>query len=210
MSRVHDALRRAQENQDQPRRPGTRPAAARADAVRAEAARWESAPKEPARTEAAPTETARTEPARTETPAAQAPIEKTEVSPNTAPPSPAPSISASAAPSIPTVPVPAASPVRNEPRPETSIRTEHTVRTAPPVPPSPSVSQLDVEHLEEIIQLAKETPYHTLKDALVVNPMRPREAPAEEFRSLRTRLDHMQSLQPLHTVVVTSASPAEG
>jgi len=64
--------------------------------------------------------------------------------------------------------------------------------------------------LEEIIQLAKETPYHTLKDALVVNPMRPREAPAEEFRSLRTRLDHMQSLQPLHTVVVTSASPAEG
>jgi len=38
----------------------------------------------------------------------------------------------------------------------------------------------------------------------------PREAPAEEFRTLRTRLNHLQTLQPLHTLVVTSASPAEG
>jgi protein-tyrosine kinase len=36
------------------------------------------------------------------------------------------------------------------------------------------------------------------------------ETPAEEFRTLRTRLNHLQSLQPLHTVVVTSPSPAEG
>jgi protein-tyrosine kinase len=34
--------------------------------------------------------------------------------------------------------------------------------------------------------------------------------PAEEFRTLRTRLNHLQTLQPLHTVVVTSPSPAEG
>ncbi len=33
---------------------------------------------------------------------------------------------------------------------------------------------------------------------------------AEEFRSLRTRLNHLQTTQPLHTLVVTSASPAEG
>jgi len=32
----------------------------------------------------------------------------------------------------------------------------------------------------------------------------------EEFRMLRTRLNHMKSLQPIHSVVVTSASPAEG
>ena len=32
----------------------------------------------------------------------------------------------------------------------------------------------------------------------------------EEFRTLRTRLNHLQSLQPLHTLVVTSPSPAEG
>jgi receptor protein-tyrosine kinase len=36
------------------------------------------------------------------------------------------------------------------------------------------------------------------------------ETPAEEFRTLRTRLNHLQSLQPLHTIVITSPSPAEG
>src|SRR5215468_8933529 len=36
------------------------------------------------------------------------------------------------------------------------------------------------------------------------------ETPAEEFRTLRTRLNHLQTLQPLHTIVVTSPSPAEG
>ena len=36
------------------------------------------------------------------------------------------------------------------------------------------------------------------------------ETPAEEFRTLRTRLNHLQSQQPLHTVVITSPSPAEG
>ena len=36
------------------------------------------------------------------------------------------------------------------------------------------------------------------------------DTPAEEFRTLRTRLNHLQSLQPLHTIVVTSPSPAEG
>jgi receptor protein-tyrosine kinase len=39
---------------------------------------------------------------------------------------------------------------------------------------------------------------------------RPQEAPSEEFRSLRTRLNHLQTLQPIHTVVATSPSPAEG
>ena len=36
------------------------------------------------------------------------------------------------------------------------------------------------------------------------------ETPAEEFRTLRTRLNHLQTIQPLHTVVITSPSPAEG
>ena len=36
------------------------------------------------------------------------------------------------------------------------------------------------------------------------------ETPAEEFRTLRTRLNHLQTLQPLHTMVMTSPSPAEG
>jgi receptor protein-tyrosine kinase len=36
------------------------------------------------------------------------------------------------------------------------------------------------------------------------------ETPAEEFRTLRTRLNHLQTVQPLHTLVITSPSPAEG
>ncbi|HEV3329945.1 MAG TPA: CpsD/CapB family tyrosine-protein kinase [Bryobacteraceae bacterium] len=36
------------------------------------------------------------------------------------------------------------------------------------------------------------------------------ETPAEEFRTLRTRVNHLATLQPLHTVIVTSPSPAEG
>lgn len=72
------------------------------------------------------------------------------------------------------------------------------------------VEPAELENLEEIIQNAPATPYSPNVDALLVNPLKPREAPAEEFRTLRTRLNHLQSLQPLRTVVVTSASPAEG
>ena len=68
----------------------------------------------------------------------------------------------------------------------------------------------DIEQLHDIIANAQQVPYNPLKQALLVNPAMPREAPAEEFRSLRTRLNHLQTLQPLRTVVVTSASPAEG
>jgi len=47
-------------------------------------------------------------------------------------------------------------------------------------------------------------------DGHLLDIKRPHEAPAEEFRSLRTRLNHLQTLQPIHTVVITSPSPAEG
>lgn len=68
----------------------------------------------------------------------------------------------------------------------------------------------DVDDLEGVIGNAAVSPYTPSKEALLVNPLNPREAPAEEFRTLRTRLNHMQTIQPLHTLVVTSASPAEG
>lgn len=68
----------------------------------------------------------------------------------------------------------------------------------------------ELEDLESVIRQAREVAYTPHNDALLVNPMLPREAPAEEFRTLRTRLNHLQTLQPLHTLVVTSASPAEG
>ncbi|MGA7410661.1 MAG: CpsD/CapB family tyrosine-protein kinase [Bryobacteraceae bacterium] len=68
-------------------------------------------------------------------------------------------------------------------------------------------SILDMEH---IMAKVSECPYTPLPEALLINHNKPREAPGEEFRTLRTRLNHLQTLQPLHTLVITSASPAEG
>ncbi|HYI91919.1 MAG TPA: CpsD/CapB family tyrosine-protein kinase [Bryobacteraceae bacterium] len=53
-------------------------------------------------------------------------------------------------------------------------------------------------------------PFSPSPDSHLIDTSKPHEAPAEEFRTLRTRLNHLQTLQPIHTVVVTSPSPAEG
>ncbi len=81
------------------------------------------------------------------------------------------------------------------------------------VPSSHSTAVLDLtelDNLDELIRNARQVPYAPSRDALLVHPDRPREAPSEEFRTLRTRLNHLQTAQPLHTLVVTSASPGEG
>ncbi len=56
----------------------------------------------------------------------------------------------------------------------------------------------------------KTIPFRPAPEAHLINLERPQEVPGEEFRSLRTRLNHMQSQQDIHCIVVTSASPAEG
>jgi len=53
-------------------------------------------------------------------------------------------------------------------------------------------------------------PYDPAEQSHLLDLNNSHETPAEEFRTLRTRLNHLQTLQPLHTVVVTSPSPAEG
>ena len=63
---------------------------------------------------------------------------------------------------------------------------------------------------DTIFDSIQEITFNPSPDGLLIDPTRPHEAPTEEFRTLRTRLNHMQTLQPIHTVVVTSASPAEG
>ena len=68
----------------------------------------------------------------------------------------------------------------------------------------------ELDDLEHVIQHARVITNPPNSDALLVDPTKPREPPAEEFRTLRTRLNHMQTLHPLRTLVVTSASPAEG
>ena len=65
-------------------------------------------------------------------------------------------------------------------------------------------------NLEHMLENIPEYKWHSSPDSLLMDPTRPMDAPTEEFRTLRTRLNHMQSLQPIHTLVVTSASPAEG
>lgn len=64
--------------------------------------------------------------------------------------------------------------------------------------------------LQGLLEKIQTVPFTPSPDASLLDALRPSEAPAEEFRSLRTRLNHLQSLQPIHTLVVTSASPAEG
>lgn len=53
-------------------------------------------------------------------------------------------------------------------------------------------------------------PFNPAPESHLLDLNNSHETPAEEFRTLRTRLNHLQTLQPLHTVVVTSPSPAEG
>lgn len=115
-------------------------------------------------------------------------------------------------------------PERIQPRveePALATQVEAPNYPAPPPPPPPPVSssvpvrmapdtEITREDMEAVIHAAHQIPYNPQRDALVVNIMQPREAPAEEFRTLRTRLNHLQSSQPLHTLVITSASPAEG
>ena len=64
--------------------------------------------------------------------------------------------------------------------------------------------------LQDLLAQIQTVPYHPSPESLLIDANNPHEAPTEEFRTLRTRLNHMQSLQPIHTVVVTSPSPAEG
>jgi protein-tyrosine kinase len=66
------------------------------------------------------------------------------------------------------------------------------------------------ESIDQFLQNVEVVPFNPLPEALIVNLEKPREPPGEEFRTLRTRLNHLQTLQPLHTLVVASASPAEG
>ena len=56
----------------------------------------------------------------------------------------------------------------------------------------------------------KMIPFRPAPETHLIDVERPHEVPGEEFRSLRTRLNHLQSQQDLHSIVVTSASPAEG
>jgi protein-tyrosine kinase len=69
--------------------------------------------------------------------------------------------------------------------------------------------QLDVDW-RNFLSRCKVIPFRPAPETHLIDAERPHEVPSEEFRSLRTRLNHLQSQQDLHSIVVTSASPAEG
>src|SRR5690349_15584150 len=89
-------------------------------------------------------------------------------------------------------------------------------RTAPAAEPSAPVAEAvvrsatatlvadDLQSLDTLLERIEEIPYNPEPESLIIDPDRPNDAPMEEFRSLRTRLNHMQTLQPIHSVVVTS------
>jgi protein-tyrosine kinase len=186
MSRVHDALRKAAQDNPQPEKtPASRPPAAPAPEPPVSAAQ-----------EAAPPVTAQEKP---EVPAVQQ--ERPEVPVFEEPPetpvrTPHSGVIAAAYRAAET-----ASSAQTEARP--TAQTEH--RTTSLVD-----AVADLERLEDFIRSAPSIPFDPLPESLLINPSKPRATPAEEFRTLRTRLNHLQTLQPLHSLVVTSPSPAEG
>src|SRR6476646_7590315 len=107
----------------------------------------------------------------------------------------------------------APAPADRLPQPSALATPQNETRTpafAPPAAPGFSAADLTSANLSGLLELVEEVPFRIATDSLLIDAARPHEAPMEEFRTLRTRLNHMQSLQPIHTVVVTSASPAEG
>jgi receptor protein-tyrosine kinase len=72
---------------------------------------------------------------------------------------------------------------------------------------TPRQIEVDWRHL---LGRCKVIPFRPAPEAHLIAGEAPHQVPAEEFRSLRTRLNHLQSQQDLHIIVVTSASPAEG
>lgn len=64
--------------------------------------------------------------------------------------------------------------------------------------------------LHGLLEQIQEVTLHQSAEALLIDATRPHEAPMEEFRTLRTRLNHLKTLQPITNVVMTSPSPAEG
>lgn len=82
--------------------------------------------------------------------------------------------------------------------------------TAAPLSRSPVTGRQLDQSMRGILEQVEEVPFQPAPEAHLIDLNKPHEAPMEEFRTLRTRLNHLQGLQPIHTVVITSPLPAEG
>jgi receptor protein-tyrosine kinase len=95
-------------------------------------------------------------------------------------------------------------------RVDTGALSGPTPSDAPAAGRGPAGGPQAPQELRGLLEKIQVIPFTPSPDASLLDSSRPSEAPAEEFRSLRTRLNHLQSLQPIHSIVVTSPSPAEG
>lgn len=64
--------------------------------------------------------------------------------------------------------------------------------------------------LADLMEQVEEIPFSPKPGSSLINKAQPTLPPGEEFRTLRTRLNHIQGLEPIHSLVITSPSPAEG
>lgn len=103
-------------------------------------------------------------------------------------------------------PVPEAQP-QQEP---VEVQTSSSVALAESPMDSVAVEHTPRLIARELLRRIQEVPFTPSSEAHLLDPSSPHQAPAEEFRTLRTRINHIQTLQPLTSVVVTSPSPAEG
>lgn len=98
--------------------------------------------------------------------------------------------------------LPALDPIELPPNPETLVQ--------PTMRGPEAALQTKYWDLSGLLDGIQEVAFTPAPESHLIDLHRPMETPSEEFRSLRTKLNHMQTLQPLHTVVVTSPSPSEG
>ncbi len=86
---------------------------------------------------------------------------------------------------------------------------ELPVATAPHMVSRGEAKSPDVEW-RTLLTRCPVVPFAPANEGHLFDSSRPQEAPSEEFRILRTRLNHMQTSDNLRSIVITSPSPAEG
>ena len=64
--------------------------------------------------------------------------------------------------------------------------------------------------LVDLLSKVRQIPFDPAPELHLIDGTKSHEMPGEEFRSLRTRLNHLKGQQRLTSLVITSASPAEG
>jgi protein-tyrosine kinase len=79
---------------------------------------------------------------------------------------------------------------------------QNQVRPQSPVPPiggsRPGASTAPTSEFEGLLERIEEIPFNPSPDAHLIDASRPHEAPSEEFRTFRTRLNHLLAAHSHH------------